>query len=86
MKDMDDFSRQLMAHKDQDFDRVIAKKDEFTKLMLSRSTFMGRQYISIRYWYLDFDEEWKPTGDGVNWLYDDFSYNSLVDALSDLVK
>lgn len=83
---LDDFTKQLLAERDSDFDKVIGRKDEFTRLIMSRSTFLGKQYLSIRYWYLDFDETWQPTGDGVNWLYDDFSFNALADALTELVK
>ena len=86
MKEMDELTRQLMAHRDPVFDRVLYQKDEFTRLVLSRSTFMTQQYLSVRYWYMDFDEEWQPTGDGVNWHYNDASYNLLVDALAELVK
>ena len=86
MKDMDELTRNLMAHRDPVFDRVLYQKDEFTRLVLSRSTFMTQQYLSVRYWYLDFDEVWQPTGEGVNWHYNDSSYNLLVDALAELVK
>ena len=86
MKEMDELTRNLMAHIDPVFDRVLYQKDEFTRLVLSRSTFMTQQYLSVRYWYLDFDEVWQPTGDGVNWHYNDASYNLLVDALTELVK
>ena len=86
MKEMDELTRNLMAHRDPVFDRVLYQKDEFTRLVLSRSTFMTQQYLSVRYWYMDFDEEWQPTGDGVNWHYNDASYNLLVDALAELVK
>ena len=86
MKDMDDLTRNLMAHRDPAFDRVLYQKDEYTRLVLSRSTFMTQQYLSVRYWYLDFDEQWCPTGDGVNWHYNEASYNLLVDALTELVK
>ena len=86
MKEMDELTRQLMAHRDPVFDRVLYQKDEYTRLQLSRSTFQTQQYLSVRYWYMDFDGEWQPTGDGVNWHYNDASYNLLVDALAELVK
>ena len=86
MKDMDELTRNLMAHRDPVFDRVLYQKDEFTRLVLSRSTFMTQQSLSVRYWYLAFDEVWQPTGDGVNWHCNDASYNLLVDALTELVK
>lgn len=86
MKEMDDLTIQLMAHRDPVFDRVLYQKDEFTRLQMSRSTFQTQQYLSIRYWYMDFEGDWKPTGDGINWHYNDASYNLLVDALAELVK
>lgn len=86
MKEMDDLTRQLMAHRDPVFDRVLHYKDAYTRLQLSRSTFQTQQYLSVRYWYMDFDEVWQPTGDGVNWHYNDASYNLLVSALEELVK
>ena len=86
MKPLDDLTIQLIAHRDPVFDRVIYQKDEFTRLQLSRSTFQTQQYLSIRYWYMDFDEQWYPTGDGVNWHYNDASFNLLADALAELTK
>ena len=86
MKEMDELTRQLMAHRDPVFDRGLYQKDEYTRLPLSRSTFQTQQYLSVRYWYMDFDEKWQPTGEGVNWHYNDASYNLLVDALAELVK
>jgi len=33
---------------------------------LTVSTFRGVEYISIRKYYLDFEEEWRPTPEGVS--------------------
>lgn len=33
---------------------------------LSVSEFRGVEYLSLRKWYLDFDEEWKPSNEGIN--------------------
>ena len=37
-----------------------------TQVRLTISTFRGIEYLSVRKYYLDFDEEWKPTKDGIS--------------------
>jgi TPP-dependent indolepyruvate ferredoxin oxidoreductase alpha subunit len=49
------------------------------QVRLTISTFRGIEYLSVRKYYLDFDEEWKPTKDGISMPLDfDNSRNLFV--------
>ena len=49
------------------FERVIQHDTErHLQVRLTVSTFRGVEYISLRKYYMDFDEEWKPTPDGIS--------------------
>jgi hypothetical protein len=49
------------------FERVILHDSErHLQVRLTVSTFRGVEYISLRKYYLDFNEEWKPTPDGIS--------------------
>lgn len=43
----------------------ILKETPESQIRLSVNEFHGNEYISIREYYLDFDEEWKPTNKGI---------------------
>lgn len=43
----------------------IISSGEFTQVRLSISEFRGTEYLSLREYYLDFDEEWRPTDRGI---------------------
>ena len=50
-----------------------------TQVRLTISTFRGIEYLSVRKYYLDFEEEWKPTRDGISMPLDfDNSRNLFV--------
>lgn len=49
------------------YERVITHDTErHIQVRLTVSTFRGVEYISLRKYYMDFDEEWKPTPDGIS--------------------
>jgi hypothetical protein len=49
---------------DETFYRVIHVKDD-SQIRLTINNFRGVDYISLREYYMDFDEEWQPTAKGV---------------------
>lgn len=49
------------------FERVIDYDSEKEiQIRLTVSTFRGVEYLSLRKYYLDFHEEWKPTPNGIS--------------------
>mgnify|MGYP000029415716 FL=1 len=49
------------------FERVISYDSEkLIQVRLTVSTFRGVEYLSLRQYYLDFNEEWKPTPKGIS--------------------
>jgi len=59
--------------------------DEFKEVQvrLVVSTFRGVEYLSVRKYYLDFNEEWKPTPEGVNMPLD---FNNAREMFAGLVE
>ena len=47
------------------YERVINEKDNI-QVRLVINTFRGVEYLSLRKYYLDFDEEWLPSKDGIS--------------------
>jgi len=47
------------------YERVINEKDT-EQLRLVINTFRGVEYLSLRKYYLDFDEEWLPSKEGIS--------------------
>jgi hypothetical protein len=56
------------------------------KVYLSINTFRDVEYLSIRKYYLDFDEEWKPTKDGVSMVLDFENSKALFDGLVEILS
>jgi len=49
------------------YERVIHEDGERGhQVRLTISTFRGVEYLSIRKYYLDFEEEWKPSTEGIS--------------------
>lgn len=40
----------------------IIKENEFSQVRLVINEFKGQEYLHLREYYLDFEEEWKPSG------------------------
>ena len=47
------------------YSRIILD-DGFRQIRLTVSEFKGEEYLHLREYYLDFDEEWKPTDKGIH--------------------
>jgi len=47
------------------YERVITEGDT-EQLRLVINTFRGVEYLSLRKYYLDFDEEWLPSKEGIS--------------------
>ena len=47
------------------YERVINEKDN-QQIRLVINTFRGIEYISLRKYYLDFEEEWLPSKEGIS--------------------
>lgn len=56
------------------------------KVFLSINTFREVEYLSIRKYYLDFDEEWKPTKDGVSMVVDFDNTRALFEGLVEILS
>lgn len=47
------------------YSRVIHTYDDFNQARLTVNRFRDTEYIHIRKYYMDFNEEWNPTKDGI---------------------
>ena len=47
------------------YERVINEKDNI-QIRLVINTFRGVEYLSLRKYYLDFEEEWLPSKEGIS--------------------
>ena len=47
------------------YERVINEKDNI-QVRLVINTFRGVEYLSLRKYYLDFEEEWLPSKEGIS--------------------
>lgn len=56
------------------------------QIRLAVSTFRGVEYISLRKYYLDFHEEWKPTPEGVNMPLDFSNARELFAGLTEIIS
>lgn len=56
------------------------------QLRLTVNVFRGVEYLSIRKYYLSFDEEWLPTRDGVSMPLDLENSRELFTALVEIIS
>ena len=56
------------------------------KVYLSINTFRDVEYLSIRKYYQDFDEEWKPSKEGVSMALDYDNSKNLFDGLVEILS
>ena len=56
------------------------------KVYLSINTFREVEYLSIRKYYLDFDETWKPTREGVSMVLDFENSRALFEGLVEILS
>lgn len=65
-------------------DVIIGERDG-VQYRFSVSEFRESYYLSVREWYLDFDEEWKPSKNGFTMPYNLASVSKLFAALAQLL-
>ena len=56
------------------------------QIRLTVSTFRGVEYLSIRKYYLDFFEEWKPTPEGISMPIDLSNSKELFIGLTEILS
>tara|TARA_Y100001938_G_scaffold134347_1_gene194695 strand:- start:117 stop:413 length:297 start_codon:yes stop_codon:yes gene_type:complete len=75
---------QLSGHSDL-MDVVLLEKDG-VQYRLSVSEFRESKYLSVREWYMDFEEEWKPSKNGFTMPYNLNSTAALYAGLHSLLS
>ena len=69
------------------FERVIHYDEvKEVQVRLTVSTFRGVEYLSLRKYYLDFTEEWKPTPEGVSMPLDFSNSRELFIGLTEILS
>ena len=67
------------------YEKVIQETDtEQVRLVIN--TFRETEYISIRKYYLDFEEEWKPSRDGITMPIDFTNTRNLLAGMLEIVS
>ena len=64
----------------------IIQESEHDQLRLVVSTFRGVEYLSLRKYYLDFDEEWKPSNQGITIPIDMENTRNLFQGLVEILS
>lgn len=67
------------------YERVITEGDT-EQLRLVINTFRGVEYLSLRKYYLDFDEEWLPSKEGVSMPIDIGNVQELFTGLVEILS
>ena len=61
-------------------------EDRHEKVFLSINTFRDVEYLSIRKYYQDFDEQWKPSKEGVSMALNFDNSKNLFDGLVEILS
>ena len=61
-------------------------EDRHEKVYLSINTFRDVEYLSIRKYYQDFDEQWKPSKEGVSMALDFDNSKALFEGLVEILS
>ena len=64
----------------------IIQESEHDQLRLIVSTFRDVEYLSLRKYYLDFDEEWKPSNQGITIPIDMENTRNLFQGLVEILS
>ncbi len=67
------------------YEKVI-QETETEQVRLVINTFRDIEYLSIRKYYLDFDEEWKPSKDGISMPIDFNNTRNLLAGMLEIVS
>jgi hypothetical protein len=57
-----------------------------TQVRLTVSTFRGIEYLSLRKYYMDFEEEWKPSKEGITMPIDFINSRELFIGLTEILS
>ena len=69
------------------YERVIHYNEEHeVQIRLSVNSFRGTEYLHLRKYYLDFDENWKPSSDGVAMPLDFSNSKELFIGLTEILS
>ena len=69
------------------YERIIHyNEDKETQVRLTINTFRGIEYLHLRKYYLDFNEEWKPTPEGVAMPLDFNNSRELFVGLTEILS
>lgn len=61
-------------------------EERHEKIFLTVNTFRGIEYLSLRKYYQDFDEEWKPSREGITMAIDFNNSKSLFEGLVEIIS
>jgi len=67
------------------YEKVI-QETEHEQVRLMVSTFRDVEYISLRKYYLDFDEEWQPSREGISMPIDFDNTRNLFEGLVEILS
>jgi len=67
------------------YSRIITS-DGFKQVRLYINEFREQEYLHIREYYLDFDEEWKPTPKGISIPLEIETSKELFIAISEIIS
>jgi TPP-dependent indolepyruvate ferredoxin oxidoreductase alpha subunit len=67
------------------YEKIIQETDH-EQVRLVISTFRDVEYISLRKYYLDFDEEWKPSNQGISIPIDMENTRNLFQGLVEILS
>jgi len=68
------------------YERVIHYDSEKGhQVRLTISTFRGVEYLGLRKYYLDFEEEWKPSKEGISMAIDFSNTRELFIGLTEIL-
>lgn len=69
------------------YERIIHSDPiKHTQIRLTISEFKGIEYLHVRKYYLDFEEEWKPSSEGVSMPLDIDNAKELLIALLEILS
>ena len=64
----------------------VVQETEHEQVRLTVSTFRGIEYLSMRKYYLDFEEEWKPSNQGISMPIDFDNSRNLFQGLVEILS
>jgi hypothetical protein len=65
---------------------VHCNEEKHERVYLTVNSFKDTEYLHIRKYYLDFDEEWKPTRDGIAIPIDFTNSKALFEGLVEILS